>query len=140
LRAFALDRAETYQRAKAAIDEAIERFRAENAAWRSRLVCHSCTPNRLESTDSSSSAFAGWILSNGARSDAIAALGTGLLYGAGLLPLAVPFYLTELGRRYVRAVHGGYQSVTPFVPMYSAANFVLWLCGELGALSTIGYR
>jgi hypothetical protein len=84
--------------------------------------------------------FGGWILSNSARSDAIVALGTGLLYGGGLLPLAAPFYLAELGRRYVRAVHGGYQSVTPFVLMYCAGNFVLWICGVLGVLSAIGYR
>jgi hypothetical protein len=56
------------------------------------------------------------------------------------VPLVAPFYLVELGRRYVRAVHGGYQSATPFVLMYSAANFVLWLGGVLMALSAIGYR
>lgn len=84
--------------------------------------------------------FAGWILANSARSDAVVAIGTGLLYRGGLLPLGIPFYLIELGRRYVRAVHGGYQSVTPFVLMYCAANFVLWLCGVLGVLSAIGYR
>jgi hypothetical protein len=84
--------------------------------------------------------FAGWILSNSARSDAIVALGTGLLYAVAVLPLAFPFYLVELGRRYVRAVHGGYQSATPFVLMYCAANFGLWICGVLVALSAIGYR
>lgn len=84
--------------------------------------------------------FGAWVLSNGARSDAIAALGTGLLYGGGLLPLVAPFYLFELGRRYVRATHGGYQSATPFVLMYGAANFALWICGVLMVLSTFGYR
>lgn len=82
--------------------------------------------------------FAGWVLSNDARSDAVAAVGTGLLYGGALLPLAAPFYLTELGRRYVRAVHGGYQSVTPFVLVYCAANFVLWLRGVLGVAAMSG--
>jgi len=84
--------------------------------------------------------FAGWFLSNSSRSDAIVALGTGLLYGAGVMPFVTPFYLAEVGRRYVRAVHGGYQGVTPFVVMYSAASFVLWFCGVLGVLSAIGYR
>lgn len=84
--------------------------------------------------------FAGWIAADGARSDAIAALGTGLLFGGGLLPLAAPFYLIELGRRYVHAVHGGYQSTTPFVLMAAAANFVLWLGGVLMVLSRFGYR
>jgi hypothetical protein len=84
--------------------------------------------------------FAGWLLSNGARSDLIVALGTGLLFGGGLLPFVAPLYLVEVGRRYVRTVHGGYQSVTPFVLMYSAANFVLWFGGVLGVLSAIGYR
>ena len=84
--------------------------------------------------------FAGWFLSNSARSDVIVALGTGLLFGGGLLPFVAPLYLVEVGRRYVRAVHGGYQSVTPFVLMYSAANFVLWFGGILGVLSAIGYR
>jgi len=84
--------------------------------------------------------FAGWFLSNDARSDVVVALGTGLLYGGGLFPLVAPFYLAEVGRRYVRAVHGGYQSVTPFVLMYSAANLVLWFGGVLGVLSAIGYR
>jgi hypothetical protein len=84
--------------------------------------------------------FAGWYLSNSARSDFIVALGTGLLFGGGLLPFVAPLYLVEVGRRYVRAVHGGYQSVTPFVLMYSAANFVLWFAGILGVLSAIGHR
>jgi hypothetical protein len=84
--------------------------------------------------------FAGWYLSNSSRSDVLVSLGTGLLFGGGLLPFVAPFYLVELGRRYVRVVHGGYQSVTPFVLMYSAANFALWLGGGLGVLSAIGYR
>jgi hypothetical protein len=84
--------------------------------------------------------FAGWFVSNSARSDVVVALGTGLLYGGGVMPFVAPFYLAEVGRRYVRAVHGGYQGVTPFVVMYSAASFVLWVCGVLGILSAIGSR
>lgn len=84
--------------------------------------------------------FASHILLNTARSDALVALGMGLLFGAGLLPFVAPLYLIELGRRYVRAVHGGYQSVTPFVLMWGSANFVLWLGGVLFVLSAIGYR
>jgi hypothetical protein len=37
-------------------------------------------------------------------------------------------------------VHGGYQSATPFVLMFGAANFIPWLCGVLLALAAIGYR
>jgi hypothetical protein len=77
---------------------------------------------------------------NTTSSDALVALGMGLLCGAGLLPFVAPLYLIELGRKYVRAVHGGYQSVTPFVLMWGAANFVLWLGGVLFVLSAIGYR
>ena len=84
--------------------------------------------------------FGGWFLSNSSKSDAIVALGTGLLYGGVLLALAAPLYLVELGRRYVKAVHGGYQSVTPFVLMYCVANCVLWLGGVLMVLSSFGYR
>jgi hypothetical protein len=84
--------------------------------------------------------FGAWIFLNGSRSDLVAALGTGLLYGAGLLPFVTPFYLVELGRRYVRAMHGGYQSVSPFVLMYCVANFLLWLGGVLWVLSAIGSR
>ena len=84
--------------------------------------------------------FGGWILANSSKSDAISALGSGLLYGGGLLPLATPFYLVDLGRRYVKAVHGGYQSVTPFVLMYGVANALLWLGGVVMVLSTFGYH
>jgi hypothetical protein len=84
--------------------------------------------------------FAGHVLFNASRFDALVALGMGLLCGAGLSPLVAPLYLVELGRKYVRAVHGGYQSATPFVLIYGAANFVLWLGGMLFVLSAIGYR
>jgi hypothetical protein len=59
----------------------------------------------------------------------VAALGTGMLYAALFLPLAVPGYLLFLGLRYVRIVHGGFKSAFPFVLMYSAANLVLWAGG-----------
>ena len=84
--------------------------------------------------------FAAHILFNTTRSDALVALGMGLMCGAGLLPFIAPLYLIELGRKYVRAVHGGYQTVTPFVLIWGAANFVLWLGGVLLVLSSIGYR
>lgn len=84
--------------------------------------------------------FGGWVMSNSSKSDAIAALATGLLYGGVLLAFATPFYLADLGRRYVRAVHGGYQSAMPFVLIYCAANFVLWVGGILMVLSNFGYR
>lgn len=84
--------------------------------------------------------FAGHIVLNTARSDALVALGVGLLCGAGLLPLVAPLYLIELGRRYVRAVHGGYQSVTPFVLITGAANAILWFGGVLFVLASFGYR
>jgi hypothetical protein len=70
----------------------------------------------------------------------LVALGMGLLCGAGLLPFVAPLYLVELGRKYVRSAHGGYQSVTPFVLMYGAANVVLWLGGVMLVLSDVGYR
>jgi hypothetical protein len=84
--------------------------------------------------------FAAHILLDGSRSDALAALGMGMLCGAGLLPLVAPIYLIELGRKYVRSAHGGYQSVMPFVLMYGAANFVLWLGGVMLVRSDAGYR
>ena len=84
--------------------------------------------------------FGAWFLANSARSDVIVSVGTGLLYAGGLLPFVAPVYLMEVGRRYVRAVHGGYQSVAPFVWMYTVANFALWFGGVLGVLSAIGYR
>ena len=84
--------------------------------------------------------FAAHVLLNGASSGMLVALGMGLLCGAGLLPFVAPLYLVELGRKYVRTAHGGYQSVTPFVLMYGAANFVLWLGGVMLFLSDIGYR
>lgn len=63
----------------------------------------------------------------GSRHDALAALGFGMFYGSVLVPFIGLFYLVLLGRRYVTSVHGGYQSSTPFVLMYGAANFVLWI-------------
>lgn len=63
------------------------------------------------------------------REDTLAILGSGMLYGTALVPFAGVLYLIELGRRYVAAVHGGYQSIVPFVLLYSAANFVLWVAG-----------
>jgi hypothetical protein len=84
--------------------------------------------------------FAGHVFLNGSRVYLLVALGMGLLFGAGLLPLVAPLYLVELGRRYVRAVHGGFQSVTPFVLIYGAANFVLWFGGVLLVFSTSGWR
>jgi hypothetical protein len=81
--------------------------------------------------------FLGSVVMNGAHSDVVAALGTGLLYLAALSPFVIPLYLIELGRRYVRAIHGGYQSPTPFVVMYAAANFVLWLAGLFLVLANI---
>jgi hypothetical protein len=63
------------------------------------------------------------------RQDTLAELGFGMFYGSVLVPFIGAFYLVELGRRYVAAVHGGYQSSVPFVLMYGAANLVLWLAG-----------
>jgi hypothetical protein len=84
--------------------------------------------------------FVGWLLGSGAQSDLVASLATGLLYAAVLLPFVAPFYLSEVGRRYVRAVHAGYQSTTPFVVMYGVVNFGLWLGGILLCLANVGYR
>ena len=84
--------------------------------------------------------FCAWTISDNARSDTVVALGAGLLCAALLLPFVAPVYLVELGRRYVKAAHGGYQSVTPFVAMAAAVNFLFWLGGVLLALAHIGYR
>lgn len=65
----------------------------------------------------------------GSTSESLTTVGNGFLYGAISLPLAIPPYLFFVGRSYVRAVHGGFQSAIPFVLLYSAANFVLWGCG-----------
>lgn len=54
-----------------------------------------------------------------------------LLYGALFFPLIAPPYLFFLGRRYVQLVHGGYQSVKPFVLMYTLGNLAVWACGLL---------
>jgi hypothetical protein len=61
------------------------------------------------------------------RQDTLAELGFGMFYGMALVPFAGALYLIELGRRYVAAVHGDYQSSVPFVLMYGAANLVLWV-------------
>lgn len=61
------------------------------------------------------------------RQDILASLGAGMLYGTALIPFVGLLYLIELGQRYVRAVHGGYQSTVPFVLLYGAANLALWL-------------
>lgn len=63
------------------------------------------------------------------RQDTLAELGFGMFYGAMLVPFVGAIYLVELGRRYVVAVHGGYQSSVSFVLMYGAANLALWLAG-----------
>lgn len=71
-------------------------------------------------------------------SDAVITLRIVLLFGGGVLPLAMPFWLADLGREYVREMHGGLQSPWPFVLMTGAANFVLWLGGVVWAMSGFG--
>jgi len=56
--------------------------------------------------------------------------GMWLVCGILCMPLVFPVYLYPLGRKYVRALHGGFSnSVLPFVLLYSAANFVVWAVG-----------
>jgi len=56
--------------------------------------------------------------------------GMWLVYCILFMPLVFPFYLYPIGRKYVRALHGGfYTSVLPFVLLYSAANFLVWAAG-----------
>jgi hypothetical protein len=50
----------------------------------------------------------------------------------------MPFWLVDLGREYVREMHGGLQSPWPFVLMTGAANFVFWLGGVVWAMSGCG--
>lgn len=52
-----------------------------------------------------------------------------LLYAVPVVPIAALIYLYILARRYVRVVHGGFNSPLPFVLIYGAANLVLWGCG-----------
>lgn len=75
--------------------------------------------------------FVGAIATMGSRSDVLAMTGSGLLYGAALMIFAMPFYLVPTARSFVREVHGGYQSIVPFLMIYGIANFVLWLAGVL---------
>mgnify|MGYP003445626697 CR=1 FL=1 len=51
--------------------------------------------------------FGGCRISNSSKSDGIVAHGSGRSYGGVLLAFGTPFYLADLGRRHVRAVHGG---------------------------------
>jgi hypothetical protein len=56
--------------------------------------------------------------------------GMWLVYGILCMPFVFPVYLYPLGRKYVRALHGGFsKSAVPFVLLYSAANFVVWGVG-----------
>ena len=84
--------------------------------------------------------FLAHVCLNAAGSDMLVALGMGLLCGAGLLPFVAPLYLVDLGRQYVRSMHGGFQRVTPFVLIYGAANFLLWLVGVYVVLWAMGSR
>jgi len=53
-----------------------------------------------------------------------------VVYAILYTPLIFPVYLYPLGRKYVRALHGGFsKSVLPFVLLYSAANFLVWAAG-----------
>jgi hypothetical protein len=73
-------------------------------------------------------------------SDAVITLRTVLLFGGAALPLAMPFWLVDLGRDSVREMHGGLQSPWPFVLMTGAANFALRLGGVVWAMSGFGPR
>jgi hypothetical protein len=68
------------------------------------------------------------ISSVGARRT-IGEFGGALLYCALFLPVAIPFYLSLLGRSYVKKVHSGLKSAVPFVVMYCVANLAIWACG-----------
>jgi hypothetical protein len=73
-------------------------------------------------------------------SDAVITIRTVLLFGGGALPLAMPFWVIDLARDYVREMHGGLQSPWPFALMTGAANFVLWLAGVVWAMYGFGPR
>jgi hypothetical protein len=77
-------------------------------------------------------------LNHGDNSDSVASVATGAFYAALCVPFAMPVYLYFLGRRYVRAVHGGFKSAIPFAALYTAANLVLWACGCLLVLAQMG--
>ena len=65
-----------------------------------------------------------------ATTTAAAERGMWLVYGILFMPLVFPVYLYPIGRKYVRAVHGGFSnSAVPFVLLYSAANLVVWAVG-----------
>ena len=72
-----------------------------------------------------------------ASTQAEAERGMWLVYAIVLMPLVFPVYLYPLGRKYVRAAHGGFsKSVAPFVLLYSAANIVVWAVG----VSLVGFN
>lgn len=53
-----------------------------------------------------------------------------VVYVILFMPLVFPLYLYPIGRKYVRALHGGfYNSPLPFVLLFSAANFLVWAVG-----------
>ena len=65
-----------------------------------------------------------------ATTPADAERGMWLVYGILFMPFVFPVYLYPIGRKYVRALHGGFsRSVAPFVLLYSAANLVVWAVG-----------
>ena len=60
-----------------------------------------------------------------ATTPASAGRGMWLVYGILFMPFLCPLYLYPIGRKYVRALHGGFsRSAAPFVLLYSAANLV----------------
>jgi hypothetical protein len=53
-----------------------------------------------------------------------------VVYAILFMPLVFPVYLYPVGRKYVRALHGGFsRSAAPFVLLYSAANLLVWAVG-----------
>jgi hypothetical protein len=111
-----------------------DRERSEPVGARWRWVIRALLPGIASDV-----MFVGSIAMTGSRTDLIAIMATGLLYCAALIVFAMPFYLIPTARSYVREVHGGYQSVVPFVLMYGVGNFVLWLVGVLLVMSQINW-
>ena len=67
---------------------------------------------------------------NTATTPEAAERGMWLVYCILFMPFAFPVYLYPLGRKYVRALHGGFSKSTfPFVMLYSAANLLVWGIG-----------
>jgi hypothetical protein len=80
--------------------------------------------------------LASFLVSMSARnSPEVADVVMGVLWAMLCLPLAMPFYLYFLGRKYVRAEHAGLKSAIPFAILYSIANLMLWACGAAFVMS-----